>query len=70
MNLSQLIEKKGISPYRLSKMADVPQCSISLIKNGKRKYVTGETIYKLSQALDVNMETVYKAIVEGANGNT
>ena len=58
MKINELMEKKNISKYALSKTSDIPYTTVSDICNGKTQLEksTAETIYKLSKALGISME--------------
>lgn len=60
MYLNQLLEEKGISKYKLAKLSGVPQSTIADICSGKTniKKCSAETLYKISKALDVTMESL------------
>ncbi len=58
MTISDLLQQKNLTKYKLSKDSGVPFTTISEITTGKTriKNCTGETIYRLAKALDVAME--------------
>ena len=58
MDISDLLQQKNITKYRLSKASGVAFTTISEITTGKTKIAncTGETLYRLAKALDVTME--------------
>ena len=60
MYLSELIEQKKMSQYRLSKESGVSQAAISDICNGKVQIekCSAGTVYKLSKTLGVSMESL------------
>ena len=66
MNINDFLVQKDISKYRLSKISGVPFTTISEITTGKSKIknCTGETLYKLSKALDVTMEDLLSESME------
>lgn len=63
MNLNELLNKRQISMYRLSKTSGVPQSTIMDICNKKTRIskCTGETLYKIAKALDVSIETLIES---------
>ena len=65
MSLSELLEQKHISKYRLSKESGVPQATISDIYTGKTKIqkCSAETIYRIAKALSVSMESLVEPVV-------
>ena len=65
MSLSELLEQKHISKYRLSKESGVPQATISDICTGKTKIqkCSAETIYRIAKALSVSMESLVEPVV-------
>ena len=70
MDISDLLEQKNITKYRLSKVSGVPFTTISEITTGKTKIknCTGETLYKLAKALDVTMEDLLADSMEYRQG--
>ena len=56
MTIKDMLNKKRISVYRLSKTSGVPYATVNDICNGKTRLekCSAETIYRLAQALDVN----------------
>lgn len=66
MYFIELLEQKHITKYRLSKMSGVPQSTIADICNGKSKLAkcSAETVYMLSKALDVSMESLFELSTE------
>lgn len=58
MNINDLLEQKNITKYKLSKISGVSFTTISEITTGKTKIknCTGDTLYKLANALDVTIE--------------
>ncbi len=60
MQITELLDKKHMTRYRLSKESGVPQATISDICSGKASIekCTAGTVYKLAKALDVDMETL------------
>ena len=57
-----LLNKKNITAYRLSKESGVPYATISDLCCGKTKLekCTAETVYRLAKALDMTMEEMLK----------
>ena len=66
MNINALLTEKQITKYRLAKSSGVSQTTINDICNGKVsiKNCTGETLYKLSQALGVSVESLLQDAME------
>ncbi len=54
-------KKKGISQEVLSGLADIGRTHLSAIERGERK-PTLETLYKISNALDVKMSDIVREI--------
>ncbi|MCI8590522.1 MAG: helix-turn-helix transcriptional regulator [Clostridiales bacterium] len=54
-------QDKGITQEVLSGLADLGRTHLSAIERGERK-PTLETLYKISQALEVDMSTIVLAI--------
>ena len=57
MIVNELMIKKNISMYRLSKNSGIPYTTINDICSGKAQLekCSAETVYKLSKELDVSM---------------
>ncbi|MCL2081759.1 MAG: helix-turn-helix transcriptional regulator [Oscillospiraceae bacterium] len=66
MKLSEVLQEKNMTKYRLSKISGVPFTTVSEITTGKTniKNCTGETLYKLAKALNVTMEDLVRDSVE------
>ncbi len=60
MDLNDLLERKNMTKYRLSKMSGVSFTTISEITRGKAniKNCTGETLFNLAKTLDVSIEAL------------
>ena len=56
--IQDTLSTKHMSIYRLAKMSEVPYATVNDIVNGKTRLekCSGETIYRLAQALGVSME--------------
>lgn len=64
--LNKLMKEKNITIYRLSKDSGIPYATLNDICNGKTRLekCSGETIYKLSKALRVTMESLLESYME------
>lgn len=62
MKITELIEKRGFTKYRLAVEANIPHTTLIDICSGKAKIekCSAETIYKIAKALNVNMETLIR----------
>ena len=62
MNINAIIEKQGITKYRLAKQSGVPHATLNDICSGKTSIgkCSAETLYRLSRVLNVPMETLIK----------
>ena len=58
MVINELLKQKGMTKYRLAKESRVPHTTVLDICNGKVdiKKCAGETLYKLANTLNVNIE--------------
>ena len=58
MAIQDVLNEKHISIYRLAKTSGVPYATVNDICNNKTRLekCSGETIYRLAQALDISME--------------
>jgi len=58
MTIGELLEEKGLSRYRLSKISGVPWATLSDICSGKTKFerCSAITLSKLSKALGISIE--------------
>lgn len=66
MYIQNLMKKNNITQYRLSIISQIPQTTLNDIINGKTKIekCSSSTLYKLSKALEVPMETLYEKCLE------
>lgn len=66
MSLSEYLATQNISQYRISKDSGVPYTTVHDLYCGKTRMdkASAETLYKLSRALGVSMETLYEQSVE------
>ncbi len=64
--LNELIERKNMTVYRLSKESGVPYTTVSDLCNDKAsiKKCTAETLYRLAKALSVSMESLIEHDME------
>ena len=64
--LDELMKEKNMTIYRLSKDSGIPYATLNDICNGKTRLekCSGETIYKLSKALRVTMESLLESYME------
>lgn len=58
MKLKDLLEKKGITAYKLSKESKVSESTLSEILKGNRKEVRLSTAKKIAHALNVSVEEI------------
>ena len=67
MTIGELLEQRGLSRYRLSKISGVPWATLSDICSGKTKFerCNAVTLSKLSKALEISMEELL--LLETAN---
>ncbi|MCL1896414.1 MAG: helix-turn-helix transcriptional regulator [Clostridiales bacterium] len=58
MDINELLKKKGLTKYQLSKLSGIPFATISDISTGKSRIekCTAETVYKLARALGTTVE--------------
>jgi transcriptional regulator with XRE-family HTH domain len=58
MIIDDLLEKRGMTKYRLAVQASIPHATLNDICSGKTKLekCSAETVYKLAKTLDVPME--------------
>ena len=66
MNLNEMLKQKDITKYELSKTSGVSFSTLSEITTGKSKIknCTGETLYKLAKALNVQIEELLAESME------
>ena len=62
MTINALLEKKGITKYRLAKQSGVPHATLNDLCSGKTSIgkCSSETLYRIARALGVPMETLIK----------
>ncbi|HHT45480.1 MAG TPA: helix-turn-helix domain-containing protein [Fastidiosipila sp.] len=60
MMLPELLERKNMTLYQLSKISGVPYTTVNDIYHGRTSLdkCTAETVYKLSKAVDLSMEAL------------
>ena len=66
MIVNEILEQKNMTKYKLAKLSNVPQTTITDICSGKTKIekCASGTIYKLAKALDTSMEFLLSAEAE------
>lgn len=64
VGLQKLIDEKGMTNYRVAKLAGVGQATISQLTTGKRKEPKLSTAAKIAEVLEVEIEDIYKAVRE------
>ena len=66
MLINDLMEKRHLTKYQLAKETGIPYTTISDICNGKAQLEksSGETLYKISAALSVSIETLLSPIMK------
>ena len=66
MYLSELLEKKNMSRYRLSKESGVAQATIADICSGKARIekCSADTLYRIAKTLGVTMESLIEEEME------
>lgn len=66
MMINEIMENKNITMYRLSKEAGIPYATVNDICSGKAEVTkcSAETIYRISNVLDVSMETIIEPYLE------
>lgn len=63
MIINELLQRKGMTKYRLAVEADIPHATLSDICSGKAKLekCSAETVYKLAKVLDVSVELLVES---------
>jgi len=66
MDINEILKKKKMSKYALSKQSNVPYATLSDICSDKTelKKCSGETIFKIAKALNVSMEDLLENCME------
>lgn len=59
-NIKRIREEKGISAYKLAKLAHVGNTTISEIESGVRKSIKSDTLDKIAEALNVASDDLLK----------
>lgn len=61
--IQTIMQQKGMSQYRLSKTSGIPYATVNDICNGRARLekCSAETVYRLSQALDISMEALMES---------
>lgn len=65
MNLQEIIKQRGLTNYKVAKIAGIGQATISCIVAGKRKEPKYSTAIKIAKVLEIKVDDVYEAIKEG-----
>lgn len=65
MNINEILKEKNMTKYRLAKLSGVPNATLSELCSGKTSIekCSGETLYRISKALGVSMESLVKEAV-------
>lgn len=65
MNINEILKEKNMTKYRLAKLSGVPNATLSELCSGKMSIekCSGETLYRISKALGVSMESLVKEAV-------
>ncbi len=60
MTINEILTQKGMTKYRLAKISGVPNATLSELCSGKTNIekCSAETLYKISKALCVSMESL------------
>jgi plasmid maintenance system antidote protein VapI len=68
LSINEILSQRGMTKYRLAKTSDVPHTTINDICSGKTKIekCSAETLYKLSKALGVSMESLFEVGIKGS----
>lgn len=69
MSLKKILEKKGMTMYRVAKDGKIGQGTVNEIVNGKRKHIKLDTAIKMAEVLDVDVEEIYRCIGGKINEN-
>jgi DNA-binding Xre family transcriptional regulator len=66
MTIMELLKEKGLSRYSLSKYSGIPWATLSDLCSGKTSLnrCTGQTLSKLSEALDLSIEEILELSAE------
>ena len=66
MRLTDILAKKDMTMYKLSKKSGIPYTTVRDISSGKTgiEKCSGETLYKLAKTLEMSIETLIKDAVE------
>lgn len=59
MNIKKIREEKGISAYKLCKLASVGGATISEIESGERQSLRSDSIKKIADALGVTTDDLF-----------
>ena len=70
MDINDILARKNITKYKLSKVSGIPFATISDISTGKAKIekCNAETLYKLAKALELTMEDLIADRMEYRQG--
>ena len=59
-NIKRIRESRGLSAYKLAKLAQVGNTTISEIESGKRQNIKSDTLDKIAAALNVTTDDLLK----------
>ena len=63
-NIKRIRQDKGFSAYKLSKISNVSQTTISQIENGNRQNLKSETLKNIATALNVSVNDLVESATE------
>ena len=69
MDINTILQQNGITKYHLSKISGVPHTTLNDLCNGKTRIekCSAETLYKISKALNISMESLIEDAISNKN---
>ena len=66
MSINEIIIQSGMTKYRIAKLSGIPHATLNDLCTGKTRIekCSGETLYRLSKALQVSIELLLESAME------
>lgn len=66
MSINEIIVQSGMTKYRIAKLSGIPHATLNDLCTGKTRIekCSGETLYRLSKALQVSIELLLESAME------
>ena len=66
MSINEIIVQSGMTKYRIAKLSGIPHATLNDLCTGKTRIekCSGETLYRLSKALQISIELLLESAME------